>query len=308
MSLQSKLEQFDKQADKLSDITEKELIKAYSLALKEIRGYMAEVYEKHGTPDGLPYSEMQKYNRMKSLEEQIKKVLFELTGKNAKTLEQTLKDIYELSYYSTGFALESESQVKLSYAMINEEVISQSVQNPISGLTLNDRLEKNRIELIYRVRQEITQGLILGESYQKMAKRLKDTFEGDAKKAVRVAQTESHRIKNSARYDSLQHAQAKGIELKKVWVSTLDSKTRDRHRSLDGQKVDVDQPFKSGGATAMYPGGFGIASQDVNCRCTFISVLDGFEPTVRAARGEDGKTKVIPWTTYEEWYENRIKG
>src|SRR5690606_23595185 len=131
---------------------------------------------------------------------------------------------------------------------------------------------------------------------------------GDAKKAVRVAQTESHRIKNAARHESMQHAQAKGIELKKVWVSTLDSKTRDRHRSLDGQKVDVDQPFKSGGATAMYPGGFGIASQDVNCRCTFISVLDGFEPTVRAARGEDGKTKVIPYTTYEDWYNARIKG
>jgi SPP1 gp7 family putative phage head morphogenesis protein len=308
MSLQSKLEQFDKQSDKLSDLTEKELIKAYSLSLKEIRGYMAEVYEKYGTPDGLPYSEMQRYNRMKSLEEQIKKILFELTGKNAKTLEQTLKDIYELSYYSTGFALESESQVKLSYAMINKEVVNQSVQNPISGLTLNDRLEKNRIELIYRVRQEITQGLILGESYQKIAKRLKDTFEGDVKKSIRVAQTEAHRIKNTARYESLQHAQAKGIELKKVWVSTLDKKTRDRHRSLDGQKVDVDQPFKSGGAEAMYPSGFGVASQDVNCRCTFISVLDGFEPTVRASRGEDGKTKVIPYTTYEDWHKARIKG
>jgi SPP1 gp7 family putative phage head morphogenesis protein len=308
MSLQSKLEQFDKQADKLSDLTEKELIKAYSLSLKEIRGYMAEVYEKYGTPDGLPYSEMQKYNRMKSLEEQIKKILFELTGKNAKTLEQTLKDIYELSYYSTGFALESESQVKLSYAMINEEVVNQAVQNPISGLTLNDRLEKNRIELIYRVRQEITQGLILGESYQKIAKRLKDTFEGDVKKSIRVAQTEAHRIKNTARYESLQHAQAKGIELKKKWISTLDSKTRDRHQKLDGQTVDLDKPFKSDGAEAMHPGGFGKASEDINCRCTFISVLDGFEPTVRASRGEDGKTKVIPYVNYQEWYDNRIKG
>src|SRR5690606_4515370 len=134
-------------------LTEKELIKAYSLALKEIRVYMAEVYEKYGTPDGLPYSEMQKYNRMKSLEEQIKKILFELTGKNAKTLEQTLKDIYELSYYSTGFALESESQVKLSYAMINEEVVSQSVQNPISGLTdrKSTRLNSSHVKISYAV-------------------------------------------------------------------------------------------------------------------------------------------------------------
>ncbi len=192
--------------------------------------------------------------------------------------------------------------------MINEEVVNQSVQNPISGLTLNDRLEKNRIELIYRVRQEITQGLILGESYQKIAKRLKDTFEGDVKKSIRVAQTEAHRIKSVARFESMQYAQAKGIELKKKWISTLDKKTRDRHQKLDGQTVDLDQPFKSGGAEAMHPGGFGKASEDINCRCTFISVLDGFEPTVRAERGEDGKTKVIPYTTYEDWHKTRIKG
>lgn len=308
MSLQDNLNRFDKEADKLADLTEKELIKVYSLALKEIRSYMADVYAKYGTPDGLPYSEMQKYNRMKTFEEEIKGILYELTGKNAKTLEQTLKDIYELSYYSTGFALETESQVKLSYAMISEEMVVAAVQNPISGLTLNERLEKNRADLVYKVKQEITQGLILGESYQKIAKRLKDSFEGDVQKAIRVAQTESHRVKNEGRYNSMQQAQAKGIELKRVWVSTLDSKTRDRHRRLDGQTVDMDEPFTSRGVKAMYPGGFGVAAEDINCRCTFISEIDGIKPSVRASRGEDGKTKVIPYTTYQEWYEANIKG
>lgn len=307
MSLENDLKKFDKQADKLAELTEKELIKAYSLALKEIRAYMAEIYMKYGTEDGLWYTEMVKYNRLKTLEEELKQRLMELTGKNAKTLEQSLKDIYELSYYSTGYALENEVEIKIGYVPVSEDAVIASIQNPISGLTLNERLEKNRIELIYGVKQEITQALIMGESYHKLAKRLKDKFEGDAVKVLRVAQTESHRIKNASRYDSMQLAQAKGINLSKMWVSTLDKKTRDRHRALDGQKVPMDKPFKSGGAEALYPGSFGRASQDINCRCTYISVIDGYEPSVRAARGEDGKTKTIKYQTYEEWIKT-IKG
>jgi SPP1 gp7 family putative phage head morphogenesis protein len=310
MSLEQNLNKFDDQADKLSELTEKELIKSYSLALKEIRAYMAEIYLKYGTEEGLWYTEMVKYNRLKTLEEELKQRLMELTGKNAKTLEQSLKDIYELSYYTTGYSLDTASYEQvggIGYMPVREETVIASIQNPISGLTLSERLEKNRMNLIYSVKQELTQGLILGESYAKMAKRLKDTFEGDAAKAIRVVQTESHRVKNAGRFDSMQVAQAKGIQLKKKWVSTLDRKTRDRHRRLDGQTVNLDEPFKSGGAEALYPGSFGVAKQDINCRCTYISVIDGYEPSVRAARGEDGKTKVIPYQTYDEW-EKSVKG
>lgn len=306
MSLESNLKQFDKLSDQLGDKAEKELIKSYSLALKEIRGYMAEIYTKYGTADGLWYPEMVKYNRLKTLEEELKQRLIELTGKNAKTLEQSLKEIYEISYYGTGYSLETEAQLNIGYLPVSEETIIQSIQNPISGLTLNERLEKNRMELIYGVKQEITQALILGESYQKVAKRLKEKFEGDAVKAMRVAQTESHRIKNAGRYDSMQLAQAKGINLSKMWVSTLDKKTRDRHRVMDGQKKPLNEPFTSRGAKGMYPGNFGKASEDINCRCTYISVIDGYEPSVRSARGEDGKTKVIKYATYEEWHNAKI--
>ena len=92
---------------------------------------------------------------------------------------------------------------------------------------------------------------------------------------------------------------------KRVWVATLDGRTRDRHRMLDGQKVDVDQPFEYGGMTAMYTGGFGIASMDINCRCTVRAEIEGMEPKLRRARDpKTGKNVVIPNTTYEEWYNN----
>ncbi|MDF2790811.1 MAG: hypothetical protein K0S80_3912, partial [Neobacillus sp.] len=237
--------------------------------------------------------------------------LMELTGKNAKTLEQSLKDIYELSYYSTGFSIETEAQVNIGYMPVSQDIVVASIQNPISGLTLTERLEKNRVNLIYSIKQELTQGLILGESYQKMAKRLQTAFEGDAAKSIRVAQTESHRVKNMGRFDSMQVAQAKGINMKKKWVSTLDKKTRRTHQHLDGKEIGLEEKFKSSGSEALYPGSFiggKSAKENINCRCTYISVIAGYEPTVRAERGENGKTKVINYTTYDEWKKAKIEG
>lgn len=312
MLLEQNLNKFDNQADSLAELTEKELVKAYSTTLKGIKSYMADIYEKYGTAENLTFTEMSKYKRMVTLEEELKKRLIELTGKNAKVLEQTLADIYELAYYGTGFSLDQaifdDTGTNVGYLPVSEDVVTASVQNPISGLTLNERLEKNRINLIYSLKQELTQGLILGESYQKMAKRLQDTFEGDAAKALRVVQTESHRVKNAGRYDSMQVAQAKGINLKKRWVSTLDKKTRRTHQHLDGKEIGLEEKFKSNGAETLYPGSFGVAKEDINCRCSYISVIAGYEPSVRSARGEDGKTKVIKYTTYEEWKKANVEG
>ena len=258
MSLERKYKEFDDLLDKKGEAVEKEIIKAYSLALRDIKSLLAQQYAKYG--DELSYAEMVKYNRLRSLEAQLQDMLKELTGKNAKYLKSELEDIYEIAYLSTGFTLETEAQSKLAYALLPKEAVVAAVQNPISGLTLNERLEKNRTELIYKLKQELTQGLIQGVSYGKMAKRMQELFEGDASKAIRVVQTESHRVKNEGRFQASLHAQSKGLDMKKQWVSTLDSKTRDRHRRLDGQKVDLDGKFKSGGAEALYPGGFGRAA------------------------------------------------
>ena len=54
------------------------------------------------------------------------------------------------------------------------------------------------------------------------------------------------------------------------WASTLDSRTREEHQKLDGQSRELDEPFDVNGCKAMYPGGFGIASEDINCRCCML--------------------------------------
>lgn len=300
MSLDKKLTQADNVLKRMTAQAEREIIRAYSASLKTIRAQLAEVYAKY---DGVDYAVMAKYNRLKALEEEVKAELVRLTKSNARTLQKALGDIYVESYMRTAFAIETESQVKLAYSMLNPKVIEASINNPISGLTLNDRLSKNRLDVIMRIKQEITQGLVNGESYHKMAARAKHALEGDAVKAMRVVQTEAHRVQQDGRLESMTHASDKGIKMLKVWTSSLDSRTRDAHQDLDGQKIAVDADFVSPtGARGPAPGQMGSAEDDINCRCSLRMEIVGYEATVRRARGEG----IIPYTTYSEWRANRV--
>lgn len=52
----------------------------------------------------------------------------------------------------------------------------------------------------------------------------------------------------------------------KQWDSTLDGRTRAHPIELNGQVRELDKPFEAAGYTAQYPGGFGVAGEDINCR------------------------------------------
>jgi hypothetical protein len=65
-------------------------------------------------------------------------------------------------------------------------------------------------------------------------------------------------------------AKEKGADVLKQWDASLDGKTRDTHRLLDGQIRELDEPFEVHGMTAMQPGDFGDPAEDCNCRCALL--------------------------------------
>jgi SPP1 gp7 family putative phage head morphogenesis protein len=158
--------------------------------------------------------------------------------------------------------------------MVDKNIVKRAIENQISGMPISERVKKNLISNISEVRVAITQGLVQGESYQKIVKRVRGVQEKHAYQAKRIVQTESHRVQNEARYDSITHAENLGIEVKKRWMSAGDGVVRDTHISLDGKYADKDGFFYSGGGQAQYPGGFGIASEDINCRCTVVTEVE----------------------------------
>ena len=65
-----------------------------------------------------------------------------------------------------------------------------------------------------------------------------------------------------------------GIELNlaKEWITSA-TRARPLHERLDGQIVGLNEQFKVDHYHSLTPGGFGVASMDINCRCTIRSVF-----------------------------------
>lgn len=277
-------------------------MKVYKKSLDETRVTLAKLYEKYSVDGVLNYSDMIKYNRLATMQTSISKQMQDLYKETGRLFSSYLGDMYTLNYYYTGYIIEIATQEKLAFNLISADVINQAIQNPISGLTLNDRLQKNRNDIIIKTREQLTQGLIQGESIQKMAKRIKNIYEGDLNKSLTISQTETTRVRNEGKELGYQKAEAKGIEFTRVWVSTLDSRTRRNHQKLDGMKANKDGYFVVGRFEAKHPGGFGVAEMDINCRCTTRAEFQGLEPTQRRARGEG----IIDYKTYDAWKKDRV--
>jgi len=292
----------DKAILKMEAGLEKELAREYAATLKEVRRQVGEVYAKHAVGGALEYSELAKYDRLRKLEKSLAAELTKLTGKTARITKTGLAEIFEDSYYRTAFEAEKTVQAKLAFRKLNPDVVKMALQNPISGLTLNDRLAKNRADIVINIKQTLTQGLIKGSSIDEMSRTLKGTLEGDLVKAKRVVQTEAHRVKEQAREEAIEHAEEQGVVFKKIWVATLDDVTRDTHAELDGQEADEEGYFHFNGMSAKYPGGWGDPAMDINCRCTVRVEVMGFEPKVRRVRGEG----VVPYKDYKQWHSKRI--
>lgn len=150
---------------------------------------------------------------------------------------------------------------------ITNPFVTEQMQN-----RAGDRIKLIDSTLKKNLRNEIIESFNEGESIPKLMKRLNDqVFEGYKKgyEVERIARTETMTTVNYSTQLAYEDA---GVEQKK-WLATKDDRTRDNHLIMDGQTVGIKEEFESpDGFRALTPGDFGIADEDINCRCTIRAV------------------------------------
>lgn len=172
-----------------------------------------------------------------------------------------------------------------------------------------ERAIKRKIDLDWgkkQITKSVTSGLLQGKSTGKIASDLKARIEGmNRDSAVRAARTAITGAENAGRMDTYAAAQKMGIKLKKEWLATLDNRTRHAHAMLDGQKADVDKPFRVDGREIRFPGDpQAHPSLVYNCRCTLVSQVDGADTSGGQRRARDpatGKSVVVSDMSFSEW-------
>lgn len=220
-----------------------------------------------------------------------------------------LPEVYALNYNWGTFEVETKTMIDTSYVLYDRQTVERLFrENPellpaaapksktAQLLAANKDLRWNR----QRIQSELLQGILQGEAISDIARRMQNVTNSNYKAAVRNARTMYTGAQNAGRVDSYKRAEKMGIEMEEQWVATLDSRTRDSHRLLDGKRIAVGGTFPNG---CRFPGDpKGKPEEVYNCRCTLISNSKGLEHDLsgRSLAKLDGKS-------YEEWKQGHYK-
>ena len=121
---------------------------------------------------------------------------------------------------------------------------------------------------------------------------------------------------NKARLDGMYRAEDMGNSIKKIWIATLDNRTRHSHAMLDGKDVALDELFDNGLMRPRDPNG--VPEEVCNCRCSLKYGVGQSMSKTRSSRlgtvtgsykksssFKDTTSQEIANMSYEEWMKWR---
>ena len=215
-----------------------------------------------------------------------------------KMVNQSLPDVYALNMNYGTYSIEKDSRINTSFTLYNHAAVERLIKDnpqmlPSPKVDIPKDLRWNQ----QHIQSAITQGILQGKSIPKIAKDLQRVVGMDENSAIRNARTSMTGAQNAGRLDSMKRAAARGIGVKKGWLSTLDHVTRDSHVDLDGEVQEIDSAFSNG---LMYPGDASGAPAEVyNCRCRLTHEYDKYKTDW--SNPANRNTEKLGDMSYEQW-------
>jgi SPP1 gp7 family putative phage head morphogenesis protein len=309
---------FDNQRERQQRKITREIKAVYQLAMAEHSAQIKQVSEllQQGKPDGMDAKEWaaitaRRKNTLAELESVYDGLAEGLANAGASAQRLTNAQLAESAAISRRVAawqLDNMSGVNVSRFLAHD-----TASLALTGITsFHGKYDLKAWEGVSdkrkaraTIKNAVARGLLTGEHPEAIARRIQGIYSGEEagsphKRAVRIARTETNRVMSEATQEAIRSANALGVKVRNRWDATLDSRTRDSHREVDGEVREVGEKFSNG---LRRPGDGGPADS-INCRCCITPVLEGFEPDSRVRR--DNETgELIPYMTYREWESKR---
>jgi len=338
------LKNFQQTAYELTEKDQKPLYRylaqIYAEAEADIRKQLDSIYARvlEGVKPEDYYNTVIKYDRLNSLLREVQKSYNYYYKQAGGTIEQLSSMAMNNTYYRQQYALHwiVPGDVGISFVMLDPRVVELSVTGtseawkaiseslakkylPANQLapqygTLSKLLYDNKIDDLKLISRTITQGFVQGYSNHKMAMSIRDIMTGSQGKegvtmgkAMRVARTESARTSNKATQLAAVTTKNQGVNVMRMWIASLDSRTRPPHGRMDGKLAEVDGPFENG---VIGPGEWPTVKDNVNERCTTGNVIvdengEVIRPGARGGRNPvTGKPEYFEWQSFSEWAKN----
>lgn len=312
----------------------KALLGQYKLADRAAHDEVKALYSVlAGVPKEDWYKTVIQIDRLNKTIAEIRRKYAELSTIADSEIEQTIKDAMSGTYYRIQYVMASFLPGSISTSVIPQHLIDAAVTGQAEAIksitdniiakygsldqyipkygTLSKLLAERNTEAITAIEKNVTQAILQGKSISQLTKDISDTFDTVKWKAARIASSEALRVSSAAQWAQTQELIGAGLEPQKMWmhVMTTGVGARPSHIALDGKIIDIDQKFKSNGHEALYPRGFGSASENIGCKCTYINIVNGVTPKTRTATNPvTGKKEIFSFKTYDEWMEqNNLK-
>lgn len=310
-----------------------ELRKAFKHAKREIRTIINDFYMRYAKENKVSYAEAQRllnkmeleelkdfiskieeymseYNlelknmsirarmtRYQALEKQIDAILqrlyaieYEYKGK------ELLKEVYSDSYYRTWYYIDQFHGFHQAFAQINPRTIDALIRYPWSGANFSDRIWKQKDHMLQVLKEDITTMLVQGKNPRDLAASFAKRFQTKQYEAYRLLHTEGSFVIEQG---SLAAYKEDGVEKYQI-VATLDERTSDICRELDGEIYDIDKATVGLNYPPFHP----------FCRTTTVPYYDDdeLEKSTRVARSKKGTSYEVPANmTYKEWQKQFLQ-
>lgn len=305
---------------------EKELRSVYKQAREEIIGKMESFNRRHEALDKKYFGMVQsgkmslgEYTKWlegqvfigeqwRNKQKQIADVLFDSNKVALDIITRHSFNVFAENANYQSYELEHGAGINFGFGLYDSSTVARLIKdNPRILPPKKLKKGKDKAWNMKNMRSALTQGIIQGESIDKVAKRFADvTASRNMKSMVTHARTSMTAAQNAGRYESLLRAKKMGLNVIKGWMATLDYRTRDSHAHLDGEKQkvgDLWHPHKFSNGLR-YPGDpDGPPAEVYNCRCTLVG--DVLDYPAEYERYDQLNGKVIKNMTYREWFKNK---
>ena len=201
-----------------------------------------------------------KITRLRALQDAINVELCKVTHEYQMTLEDTL-----IGLFSDQYTKACELMGVMAPGIPREAVI-KIIEYPYAGRMYSDNIWRNKDNLVNFINQEITVGIIRGESIQKIARRLRNETKADT---LRLAQSWAERLVRTEINYAMNQAHLKGykdsgVVEKYEFLAAHDKRTSKLCRDLDGEMFELSKAVVGENYPPMHP----------NCRSTVVPVLE----------------------------------
>ena len=321
------------QTDLKLEEMEKRLSAIYSRAEKEIQQTADEYFSKFAKQDEakrklleqgkITEDEYTKWRKGKvmygkrftEMKEQCAKQLLNVNQTALAYVNGELPEVYAINYNALESAVDGVGGY--SFTLVDADTVRNLAVTDTSLLPYKKIDPKKDVQWnMKKINAETLQGILQGESMDKIAKRLRNVQKMNKTQAIRSARTIVTGAECKGRQDSYKRAKDDGIILRKYWLATYDKRARDWHKEAgndytEEKAIEIDDFFIVDGEKMLHPGDamHGASGHNLyNCRCSIASKVVGFKKAqVQKAMAEKKEEFVLAKTKKEaEQYATRF--